>query len=138
MERLTIKNSKDIYALNIEANNDLDAKRILMDMFKVACNKLGKLEDLEEQIWMPLDVFVNLSKCCSVVYSIENKHIQIMIIEALFFKPNLLPCGFFFVAYEDLDDAEAYEDLYFSDFNKTWFLTREEAEARLKEVLNDE
>ena len=137
MERLTIKNSKDIYALDIEANNDLGAKKILMDMFKVACNKLGKLEDLEEQIGMPLDVFVNLSKCCSVVYSIENEYIQKMIIESLFFKPNLLPCGFLFVVYEDLDDAEAYEDLYLNDFNKTWFLTRKEAEARLKEVLKD-
>ncbi len=85
MERLTIKNGKDIYALDIEANNDLDAKKILMDMFKVACNKLGKLEDLEEQKGMPLEsYFKKLEKENSNL----NKYIDHKLKEYLFFTKN--------------------------------------------------
>ncbi|MEG0365540.1 MAG: hypothetical protein RR585_01800 [Coprobacillus sp.] len=102
--------------------------------FDKATDKLGKLEDLEEKIGMPLDVFVDLSKCNSVVYSIENGYLQKLQAEVLTHINNLIPCGFVLGAYEDNYDSEAWEDLYFNDFNKTWFLTREEAEKKLEEL----
>lgn len=56
MERLTKKYDNEPYVLDMqECGNEQEARKMLMDNFKKCCNKLGKLEDLEEQIGMSLE-----------------------------------------------------------------------------------
>ena len=50
MERLTIKNPNGEYALKLdEPETETEARKQLMQKFKLACNKLGKFEDREEE-----------------------------------------------------------------------------------------
>lgn len=56
MERLTLKIIDESYAVKMQdCKTEEEARKMLMDNFKQCCNKLGKLEDLEEQTGFSFD-----------------------------------------------------------------------------------
>ena len=63
MERLTLKISDQSYAVKMQdCKTDDEARKMLMDNFKQCCNKLGKLEDLEEQTGFSFDYIAEYFK----------------------------------------------------------------------------
>lgn len=125
MERLTkrycVKTGGIEYLLNPKIKTPTPVKIL------EACQKLGKLEDLEEQIRIPLDIVVRI---------ITRKIGNIFVISNM----DLIECNFIYIygrcvvgLSKDTNDKTTY--MYgFSEFNKLWFLTRKEAEKSLDEM----
>lgn len=122
MQRLTKKIEKDYYGNDVYgAVYDGSAAVGLIK----ANQKLGPIEDLEERIGMPLDVLFNLMG--KGIYIIDKADISYLpfTINA-FYKDN----DIFYLSYVNgygLDMSVKPDDC-----NKTWFLTREEAEQVLE------
>lgn len=60
IDRLTSKYN-DSYALNMDnVTTEKEARECLKEKFKAVCNKLGELEDLEQEIGLPIKELFNL------------------------------------------------------------------------------
>lgn len=135
MERLTRK-----------INNEYTWKTCYLDCIP----KLGKLEDLEEQIGMSLLEFLNLI----------GKDIYVIASESYEYYSDGVSYGYYNNAYEmfkeELHDYphketisflyengivyNCYESHYYyptKELGLSWFLTREEAEKKLEEMKNE-
>lgn len=96
------------------------------------CEKLGKYEDLEEQgrlVKLPCKVgdvvYVKMASYCKTHY-VEAEVRDFV---------HFISCGFcVVVTYKYFDK----ENIPFSEFGKTIFLTKEKAEAKLKELRGGE
>lgn len=132
--RLTHKIKENSYS--VELNNpktESEAKKQLMENFTKCCNKLGKLEDLEEQsrlIVLP----------CSIgdtIYEVCYKH------KCDICENNNGNCGLRGGNAECVENIVeilerkfdlAYYSIYSQKLRKSYYLTREEAERRLEEL----
>ena len=93
-----------------------------------AINKLDKLEDIEEKLGIGLiELFELVGKDA---YSIEDDYIIEYEIKAIELKDD------WFIR-TDVSNFGVAKCLWLPDFNKTWFLTEEEAEKKLRELKND-
>ena len=83
-------------------------------------NKLGQLEDIEEELGIDLITLFKASKGV-VVYNESKTAIQIDVIPTIdvFGKRLIVSTG---------DILKPYKTLYFKDIGKTWSLTKEELE----------
>jgi hypothetical protein len=91
-------------------------------------SKLGKLEDIEEKLGIGLiELFELVGKDA---YSIEDDYIIEYEIKAIELKDD------WFIR-TDVSNFGITKCLWLPDFNKTWFLTEEAAEKKLKELIND-
>lgn len=121
MDRLTYSGTK-------EAKSDVTIGEAL--------NRLAEYEDLEEQgklLELPCAVGDTVYQHMIVgVDKIKRKPIY-EISEAVVFKFSLSSCGLCFWT-ETTDRGKHQNEVPLSAFNKSVFLTREEAEAALKEV----
>lgn len=96
------------------------------------CEKLGKYEDLEEQgrlVKLPCKVgdvvYVKMASYCKTHY-VEAEVRDFV---------HFISCGFCVVVTSKYFDKE---NIPFSEFGKTIFLTKEKAEAKLKELRGGE
>lgn len=163
MKRFTRKDEFGNYIIG--ELNDLGFDLEFEELNKVtkAVNKLGKLEDLEEKLGIGIVEFVNLhGKQIYIAHEIvSDRIIEATVENIVFYKEDGLSEYFAWVTYKNLnweDDDELLEELenylgnnFYTnpvngevtercdtqDFNKTWFLTREEAEKKLRELKND-
>ncbi|MGX8835290.1 hypothetical protein ACWG0P_13905, partial [Amedibacillus sp. YH-ame6] len=96
-------------------------------MENVIFQKLGKLEDLEEQIGMPLDVLLTLNHQ-DKIYIIDRDE---EITETKFVNTN----------FDDIFlDVIGYSHVYMTDlkqYRKSWFLDKKEAEKKLEEKKSE-
>lgn len=112
MERLTLKISDQSYAVKMQdCKTDDEARKMLMDNFKQCCNKLGKLEDLEEQTGMPLE---ELFEQCQLYQ------------QALYLA---------YWGLAEYDDKGTYDEMEASDEWKE--IIMKEADKRLEELKNE-
>lgn len=127
MERLTRKYDDDSYAVEMQdCKTETEARTMLMDNFEKCCNKLGKLEDLEEEIGISLAILLKFMRLeIDVIYTISNNKI----IKREF--TNMLgKC----IVCEEGENTIVYA---FEEFNKLWFVTRDEAEQALEEMKDE-
>jgi len=124
MERLTIKTPTGAALKLNSPQTEQEAREMLMAAYKVAVEKLADYEDAEEQ--------------GRIVALPEIKDATIYIIEEIK-KPlqrwvTNRPVNFFDMTglYVGFGLAQTYYN--FADLGKEWFLTREEAESKLKFV----
>lgn len=104
------------------------------------CKKLGKLEDLEEEIGMPLlDLHNLIGK--TIYYSIvpHMMDYEINYLKSLIYEDNeISQCEVMYITNHSLVyadyDIDEFELKYFGIY---WFLTREEAEKKLEELKNE-
>ena len=90
---------------------------------------VGKLEDIEEKLGIGLiELFELVGKDA---YSIEDDYIIEYEIKAIEIKKDD-----WFIR-TDVSNFGVTKYLWLPDFNKTWFLTEEEAEKKLRELKND-
>ena len=114
MERLTQK----------EEYNWLD---FMDEGIDVPMNKLRKLEDLEEQIGMPLDILFKL-----ITFEINQLYVNS---SNKIIKCNQIMIFGRCIIGKSSDIADKNEYMYaFSEFKKIWFLDKDEAEKKLEEM----
>lgn len=125
-ERLTMHTPEGA-CLIINTNNETDAQQELMEKFKLACNKLAELEDkLENGTMIDLPC-----KIGDTVYFVLKNILEITkgkIKEIIINKYN--------DAIINVDFSYMCKQFDIKYVGKTVFLTKEEAEARLKELQN--
>lgn len=139
MDRLTRKHDDGVYVVEMqEHDTEANARKTLMENFNKCCNKLGKLEDIEEEIGMSLEDFY---KC--IIHNEESFYIieesedtkEFEIIEV--FKDDeymhMYVNGFIFAGNVYDKDERCYE-IPFKSYGKSMFLTYEEAEKALKKI----
>ena len=127
MNRLTKKSNSVLEAIEyqlIDEKENLDANEGIKKIPVLATNKLGKLEDIEEELGIDLIKAVELCKQVNskkVVYTKENWGIDTLkILDELdieLFSHRL---------YKNAHGIYISLDLY--EYGKTWALTREELE----------
>ena len=127
MNRLTKKSNSVLEAIEyqlIDEKENLDANEGIKKIPVLATNKLGKLEDIEEELGIDLIKAVELCKQVNskkVVYSKERGGIEtIKILDELdieLFSHRL---------YKNFGGVYVSLDLY--EYGKTWALTKEELE----------
>ena len=94
-------------------------------------NKLGELEDIEEELGMSLNVFIR----CLILLD-ENNFRPVSITKVGnedFYLESITPVRFVVdmknKMFVELDRPDGYEEkLRFADYGKTWALTKEELE----------
>lgn len=132
--RLTHKIKENSYSIALnDPKTESEAKKQLMENFTKCCNKLGKLEDLEEQgrlIVLP----------CSIgdtIYEVCYKH------KCEICENNNWNCGLRGGNAECVENIVeilerkfdlAYYSIYTQKLRKGYYLTREEAQKRLEEL----
>lgn len=136
MERLTKTYSDGTHGASDSlpcGENSYDYKNLLIE-------KLGKYEDLEEQ-----DILVKLPcKVGDIVYCIFNRYTKCTFSNEEFDECNCQGCEYECDSKKEnyVQDMRAYSlDWIVTNlkkFGKTVFLTREEAEAKLKELRGGE
>jgi hypothetical protein len=129
MNRLTEKNdrpySTDIYDIKI---NEYDYKNYSTGTSIGAClDKLGKLEDLEEEIGCPLEVVVKaLKNGFKFKISSHKLGTKQETVEQIIY------CDYAYLYYAD--DVKAWcistinDYFYLKDYQKTWFLKKDKSE----------
>lgn len=123
MERLTeyMGNGKDYESINpIDTPYEYGKANL-----QALINKLAAYEDAEEQgllLWLPCKVGDN-------VYIIEQYGIEEARITGIS-EADDINC----FCFEVYIDPDCHEIIALEEFNDTWFLTKEEAEAKLKEM----
>lgn len=143
MERLTKKNDSGgyYYPKCFEKCNGLGAssKCDNCEITTSVCEKLGEFEDLEEQgrlIKLPCKVGDKLyytDSYCNTVISVRLNEVIIQFVGINNYAYQYNCCSF-----DECGDV--YEEYEFdnNDFGKTVFLTKSEAEAKLKELRGGE
>ena len=120
MERLTKKLTDNYYTYNCGTNE------FIQGGCGDYCNKLGKLEDIEDELGISLEVLFKALK--DGVYKKINN--QIWKCYDLDIHYNISEQKYMLNAYsiENIETFEAsYETtIYIEDYGKTWFLTKEE------------
>lgn len=120
MSRLTTKIEDGFYVADHAHNTD------------EVIHKLGKLEDLEEQLGCPLEVFFKWLKADYVyAYSEERKEFERFTNYALDEMFNKKEMIFQLVDYEYDDDfggGAVFMELKLSDYKKTWWLKEDKSE----------
>lgn len=92
------------------------------DNFLTECyNKLGQLEDIEEELGIDLITYFKIKKAKSVFVKESGNDISEMLVRNS--KDNIDVCYKGFVNIPECDSS-----LYFKDYGKTWALTKEELE----------
>lgn len=95
--------------------------------------KLYRLENLEEEIKIPLDIVVNIIiKKIKKIYIILNDKCENKIVEC---NKLSLRNKTILSRNSHLESKTYYYNI--SDFNKRWFVTREDAEKRLDELKKE-
>ena len=130
MKRLTEKDWKDKcegYPWNVHPVKDIDD----LPYYK----KLAAYEDAEEQ-----GLLVQLPcKVGDKVYQISENFIEPCTVETIFLgnymDRNGNCCNMAEIYYDRDDCPYVSTEIYFTDIGKTVFLTREEAKAKLKEMI---
>ena len=136
MERLTDKNADGnyIYPKCFEKCDGFGVSRKCdnCEIEASICEKLGKYEDLEEQgrlVKLPCKVgdvvYVKMASYCKTHY-VEAEVRDFV---------HFISCGFCVVVTSKYFDKE---NIPFSEFGKTIFLTKEKAEAKLKGLRGGE
>lgn len=132
MERLTDRNDVGnyFYPKCFEKCDGLGASRKCdnCDITTSICEKLGKYEDLEEQgrlIKLPCKVGDTVWK---VEERLEHTYIERLVIDRIEVNDNYI----YYFANEKITGESVILDN--CDFSKTVFLTKSEAEAKLKEM----
>lgn len=136
MSRLTKKNDSGghYYPKCFEKCNGLGAssKCDNCEIMTSVCEKLGDYEDLDEQdrlIKLPCKVgdtvYVKMASYCKTHYA--EAEVRDFV--------HFISCGFCAVVTSKYFDKE---NITFSEFGKTVFLTKAEAEAKLKELRGGE
>ena len=91
--------------------------------------KIDYLEDIEEKLGIGLiELFELVGKDA---YSIEDDYIIEYEIKAIEIEKDV------WYIRTDVSNFGVAKCLWLPDFNKTWFLTEEEAEKKLRELKND-
>ncbi len=132
-ERLTQWTEKGASLILDGPRNEIEAREQLMEKFKLACNRLAELEDKIEQgtlIELPCKVGD------TVYFAVDNGWDCAEIDEIHIFKDDIV---FEWVQYDrgyELTELWDCGDFSIKDIGKTVFLTREEAEKKLKELQN--
>lgn len=143
-ERLTMHTPEGA-CLIINANNETDAQQELMEKFKLACNKLAELEDKLENgtlIELPCkvgDIAYSYKKCFYLPHATRIKPNAIITCEIIVIKQTKKGIHLLLKPLLDETFGKRSANMWFSltSIGKTVFLTKEEAEARLKELQND-
>ena len=141
MERLTDKNDVGSYFYpkcfekcdGLGASSKCDNCEIMTSI----CEKLGKYEDSEEQgrlIKLPC-------KVRDTVYYISEGFIEPCTVETIFisdYTDKYGNCSYMAEIHFDREDCPYVStEIYFTDIGKTIFLTKDEAEQKLKEMESD-
>lgn len=130
MERLTHKVGNDYISTKIDYQKLLNINDNEWKNFLDVIERLGKLEDLEEQIGMPLDVFLdiilNQRKIYCIIFDDEIDEYEVDTVLCNSFDDIRLQDG-------EVGDC-GVSTLGYLD---SWFLTREEAERKLEEINNE-
>lgn len=142
-ERLTMHTPEGA-CLIINANNEVDAKQELMEKFKLACNKLAELEDkLENSTMLELPCKVG-----DMVYILDYEDDTVVDYSGFIFIMANNDFAFLSPILNNEDNpveiCNEYFERYINIENNSGvivplseiLLTREEAEARLKELQN--
>ena len=136
-ERLTMHTPEGA-CLIINANNEVDARQELHDKFKLACNKLAELEDKLENgtlIELPCkvgDTVYVVPSLCNFRLNIVNRHPE----NNRICKQKVSSVQMWNSSEWCLWTCDGLNLLLQRFYKETWFLTKEEAEARLKELQN--
>lgn len=135
MSRLTKNNKGDYYYPECIERCDgvgTSEKCNECDLCYAICEKLGEYEDLEEQdrlIKLPCrigdTVYVKMAPYCKTHYA--EAEVKDFV--------HFISCGFCIVVTSKYFDKQ---NIPFSEFGKTVFLTKSEAEAKLKELRGGE
>lgn len=135
MKRLTVKDQNGLYAVKMPKCKTIEeAKPIPMQNFKDCCAKLGKIEDLEELIGMPADVYIKLhehERFPEHIYIIDDE-LAIRDCDLIDYHSVLEVCYYF-----KSDEEEVYCHRELHDYGKTWWFDKEEAEKALKEIRGE-
>ena len=146
-ERLTARQGKDIYVENLMGTF------VIPNCSKTcqkAINRLAELEDKIENgtlIELPCkvgDTIYNIDHNRSACYECEHYSSFYGMDEicdngcAIYpkFERNKPKCDRHFLEIEEMSFSLSWHDRHINDFNKTWFLTKAEAEKKLKELQN--
>ena len=95
---------------------------------KISIQKLGKLEDLEQELGIPLEV---LFKALKEGIWFKNKNGKLRNVDKIHLNSLLFWMDKFAVdclPEEEIEEGFNYIQLHFKDYGKTWALTREELE----------
>ena len=121
MNRLTKKSNSVLEAIEyqlIDEKENLDANEGIKKIPVLATNKLGRLEDIEEELGIDL---ITLFKALKQKFVFRKGNVKIKLI-GLHIKSNeLYLFGF-------IKDTVQAVYLSLKDYQKTWFLTKEELE----------
>ena len=128
MSRLTKKSNsilKEIEYQLIDEKENLDANEGIKKNPVLATNKLGRLEDIEEELGIDLITLFNIDKQLNtkkeIWFKIEDEIEENLRCDS-YYIIDLKHKAFVKIEYEPLDY------LYFKDYGKTWALTKEELE----------
>lgn len=133
MERLTRKHDDGSYAVEMsDCKSETEARTMLMHNFKKCCNKLGELEDLEEEIGLQLE-FILTKVIGKNYFYIDDYYVNCETATGLGreYDPYRNEAG------EWIIKTDCCGVLKPSDYQKTWWLSEEEAERAL-EGMKDE
>lgn len=133
MKRLTVKDQNGFYAVKMpKCKNNEEAKPIFMQNFKDCCAKLGKIEDIEEHIGMPADVYIKLhERLVEHIYIIDEDQ-EIRDCFLIDYRSVLEVCHYF-----EFDDEEVHYHRELQDYGKTWWFEKEEAEKELSKIRGE-
>ena len=128
MSRLTKKSNsilKEIEYQLIDEKENLSANEGIKKIPVLATNKLGRLEDIEEELGIDLitlfDIDKQLNTKKEIWFKIEDEIEENFRFDS-YYIIDLKHKAFVKIEYEPLDY------LYFKDYGKTWALTKEELE----------
>lgn len=133
MKRLTVKDQNGFYAVKMpKCKNNEEARPILMQNFKDCCTKLGIIEDLEDLITMPAEVYIKLKeRLFEHIYIIDEA--QIIRECCLIDYHSVLEVYHYF----EFDDEEVHYHREIQDYGKTWWFEKEEAEKELSKIRGE-
>ena len=132
MNRLTKKSNSVLEAIEyqlIDEKENLDANEGIKKIPVLATNKLGVLEDIEEEIGIDLftlfkalrnGIWTNQEQCYGDEKQGKIRFFQVR----LLLEENALGC----IHNSMWKGKEVIRTLYFKDYGKTWALTKEELE----------
>lgn len=136
MERLTQKVGNDYISTKIDYGELIDIDDKEWKKFVEVVEKLGKLEDLEEQIGMSLEFILKEIIGKNIYYCQESNYLDYVDCEL---ATGLGRARDHFSA--ELGDWQIETDSCYmfetSEYKKTWWLSEEEAERKLEELKND-
>ncbi len=132
MNRLTKKSNSTLEAIEyqlIDEKENLDANEGIKKIPVLATNKLGRLEDIEEELGIDLitlfkalrnGIWTNQEQCYGDEKQGKIRFFQVR----LLLEENALGC----IHNSMWKGKEVIRTLYFKDYGKTWALTKEELE----------